>query len=186
MPSVNWKALKEEFPDESGKILDAGTVETFQVIGAKHSEAANGKDMFNLQLVVVGGPNAKTRVWHRIVLSPESKGAMNAFWSQMKGLSIPSNLSFWDQNPSHEDVCAAMKGKQFSAKVKVTEWQGTERNELEGFSFKAVASDAPAAPPAPAAAAPPPPPPAPAAPAPAPEAAPPNLTSVPQPPAAPF
>ena len=173
MPGMDWKKWRDEYGG-AAELIPEGTECDFLVADAKHQTSQGGKDMFNMQCVVENGPHAKSRVWHRIVISPESQISMEIMWRNFDAMGLPPSAPFWNDNPGSERVAAALKDRRFRGKVKITEWQGVERNEIASMRKPSTTGSAPPPPPSAAAAAPPPPAPAPAAapppPAPAPAA----------------
>ena len=141
------------------------------IVKVEPKKTQNGKDMFQVQCKVEGGPHANRTLFHRFTISPESDGAMRWFFGDMKRLGLGSD--FWKTSPTMEKASESMVNRRFRGDVKITEWQGQERNEIDKILPARSQADggAPPPPPAPAAAAAPPPP-APAAPAPPPPPAP--------------
>ena len=184
MPGMDWTKWRDEYGGAAELIPD-GEEHDFVVVAATHQKSQSDKDMFNMQCAVESGPRAKARLWHRIVVSPENATAMEIMWRNLAALGLPPTNPFWSGNPSAEQVAAALKDRRFRGKVKVTEWQGVERNELASMRpIPAAGTAAAAPPPPPAPSAPPPPAPAPeAAPAPAPAPAPEAAAPPPAPPA---
>ena len=170
MPGMDWTKWRDEYGG-AAELIPEGTECDFQIADAKAQKSQAGKDMFNMQCVVENGPHAKARVWHRIVISPESQIAMEIMWRNFGALGLPPSSPFWNNNPGPEQVAAALKERRFKGKVKVTEWQGVERNEIASMRPAGTTGAAPPPPPSSAAAPPPPPAPAAAAPPPAPAAA---------------
>lgn len=158
---------------------------------------STNKKMWKVQTKVIGGEFNNRRIFDQLVLSPENDTAVSIFFSQMNVLGLTRD--YFKSNPTDEAIAAAMKGRQFKAKVIQKPYQGEVKNEIKRYIAPlAVASppgaSAPPAPAAPAAVAPPvappvaaaPPVPAPAAPAPAPVAEQPVAPAPPAPaPAAP-
>lgn len=144
------------------------------------------KKMWKIQAKVVGGEFNNRRVFDNLVLSPESDKALGIFFSQMNVLGL--NRDYFKTKPTDEAIAAALKGRQFKAKIIQKPYQGEIQNEIKRYIAPLAASQPPGGVPAPAApAATAPPVPAPAAPAapPAAPAAPPAPAPVAQQPAAP-
>ena len=175
MGDTTLGALYEEHGRGSEPLPD-GTEDNFVVLTATTKKSQNGKDMINIQCGVEAGANKGAKVWHRFVISPESEVSMQIFFRQMNTLGL--GKEFWRTNPTVDRTCEALKGRQFRGTVKITEYQGVQRNEFSNFkplgAQSGVGGPPPPPPPAPQTAAAPPPPPAaapPAAPPPPPPAA---------------
>lgn len=156
----------------------------FVVVSSEAKKTQNGKDMFRVQCKVESGPHVGRSVWNNFTISPESDGAMQWFFSDMRNLGLGQD--FWRRNPGVDQVAEALVNRRFRGTVKITEYQGQERNEIERIKAPRSQGGADVPPPPIAAAAPaPPPPPPPPAPAPvpaAPPAAPAPVAETPPPP----
>ena len=158
--SFTWGEIYDEF-GKGAEPLPADDYDLV-IVNATHKQTQNGKPMFNIQCKVESGPQQGRTVWHRFVVSRESEGAMRYFFGDMRNLGLGQD--FWRRNPSDDQICDALANRRFRGTVKITQYQGQDRNEVE--RVRAPRAQAGAAPPpqAPAAPAAAPPPPAPLAP----------------------
>lgn len=176
---VDFGTLYKEHGEGSEPLPDSEYDFTISSTEAKKTQ--NGKDMFNCQCRVEGGPFNGRVVWHRFVVSPESSAAMEIFFRQMTALGL--GKEFWLRGPSAEQVAEALKSRKFRGTTSIREYQGVESNEIKSIKpARSAGAGAGAYPPPPPGAYPPPPAPVAAAPAPVVAASPPPP---PPPPSAP-
>lgn len=159
----------------------------FIIKSAEEKVAGSGNQMYVVKAEVESGPHAKRVLFNNFVLVPDNPKALGMFFRNMGALGL--NKTFFETNPSHQQVADALVGRRFRGKVKT----GRIYNEKVQSDFEqispALGGGAPSGPPsgpqtlppAPVAASAPPAPPAPAAAPPAPPAPP---TAPPAPPSA--
>lgn len=173
--SLSWDDLVKDAGDiASFEPLPEGDYD-FEVKEAKATTTKTGKKMYSTTNKVVGGAYNNRQVWDNLVISPDNPNALSMFFGKMAALGLTVDY-FKSTKPSDEQVCAALRGRRFRAKVGQRTYNGEKRNEISKY-FSAPAAAIPgvavtgAVPPPPPAAAPP--APAPVAAPPAPQAAPP-------------
>lgn len=172
MATLNWGDLaKDATASGNFEPLPDGDYD-FKVLEAETKVTSSGKTMFVVKAEVQTGAHAKRLVWDNLVISPENPNALGFFFGKMKALGL--DKSFFDTNPSTEQILRAMANRTFRAQVGSRVYNGDTRNELKKYYPAAASGPSFGAAPAPTSAAPAPAPqaaPAPA-PAPAPQAAP--------------
>ncbi len=149
----------------------------FKVVEATHKITQSGKTMFVVKAQVQGGPHNGRLVWDNLVISPESEKALGFFFRKMAALGVTTE--YFAQNPTNDQIAAALLNRQFVGEVTVGTFNNKPTNNINGYRASVASAQvaggfppaAPTAAPVPTAA------PAPAAapvaaPAPAPAAAP--------------
>lgn len=174
---LNWSELVKDAGDAAGgdfAPLPQGEYD-LKVQSVEVKTTQTGKTMFSVKAEVQSGQYAKRLLWDNLVVSPDSAGAMGFFFRKMRALGLDDR--FFGQNPSNDQIAAAMANRPFKGRVKQTTYAGKLRNEFEGYAPAGGTSAIPQSAPAPAAA---------PAPAPAPAAAPaPQVAAAPAPAPAP-
>lgn len=155
MGTLNWGDL----------VADAGTTGDFsalpegdydlKIIEASVGESSGGKTMFKIKAEVQTGASKGRLLWDNLVVSPESPAALGFFFRKLAALGL--NSDYLRQNPSTDQIAAALLNRSFKGKVVIRKYQGQDKNNIDlyapasgaGVTFQPAAA-APAAAPAPA------------------------------------
>lgn len=96
---------------------------------------------------IVEGPHAgKTVLAGGFYLTERSR---SIFFRNLSGFGLGED--FFKMNPSLEDIANALVGRTVSVKLKKTDWQGNDRNEIPIGAIKLVGAGGPSATSAPSA-----------------------------------
>jgi hypothetical protein len=103
------------------------------VVKAEAVKSNNGKDMIKVQFKIDSGTYAGRKLVSNFVISPESSGAMRMFFSQLAvfGLDAAFFASIQGQPPAA--IATALDGRKAIAIVGKGVYQGTEREQINGY-----------------------------------------------------
>jgi hypothetical protein len=130
--SINWKDLKKS-ADDATKPAPDGEYDLEVVKAEAGTAATSGNPKINAQLRVDGGPSHGKTMFHTFNLTPDSAIALSFFFAAMEAFGLDGN--FFDQEPSMEQIAAALVGRKVHAKIGHREWNGQTRNNIETFSM---------------------------------------------------
>jgi hypothetical protein len=102
--------------------------------------------MIVVKFEIVGGPHGGRKVPNNFVISPENANALGFFFRHMRALGLDS--AYFSQNPSPQQVAAALVGKNCQIEVGTRTWNGEEREDVKRILPPTVGAT-PAAPAAP-------------------------------------
>lgn len=91
-----------------------------QVVAAEDGQASNGKLMFKMVWQIVSGPYAGRRLTRNMVISKDSKKAMQVFFRQMRALGLDDQ--FWMSNPPPYAVAERMINRMARVQITQREW----------------------------------------------------------------
>lgn len=114
MATTNWADLvkkAKEAPDSSP--LPAGEYKV-KVESAEFKQSSTGKDMYVVVYVVTEGQHAGRKIWHRLVVSPESPVALSIFFRHMAVLGVSEDFLI-----THGSDPAAVCAKLIDAMARV-------------------------------------------------------------------
>lgn len=128
----NWSQLLADAGDAAKEFepLPDGDY-LLKVTKSDHATTSTQKDMFKLVTEVIGGPHDKSKVFTNLVVSPENPNAMGFFFRNLAAIGVPAK--FFDNNPTHAAVAAALVGKTFIGTVGSREWNNKISNEIKSF-----------------------------------------------------
>lgn len=156
MATSSWSDLLDNA--EGGPTpVPAGKYEVI-IDRATAKKTTKQKSMFSVMFKVRGGPHDGHPIWSNMTVSPESPVALGIFFRQMDTLGLTAE--YFAQNPTDEQVAAALVGRCANITVELGDWNNTPKNEVKGISRSAgaaataIPAPAPAPIPAPAAPAP--------------------------------
>ncbi len=163
MPDYSWDDLLKEASKSEYQPLPEGVYD-FVVAKSEATKSQAGKTMYKITAEVENNAEFnKRKVFSNLVVSPDSSGALMYFFKKMNAMGL--NRDYFAAGPAEDKVAADLVGRRFRGKVKIEEYNGKDKNEIDEFlpAGAAVGGAAPPPPPPapPAAAAPPPPPTAP-------------------------
>ena len=135
MPAQNWKDLMDK-ANEGAKefaILDEGMYNFVVKDPAKVGTTSKNNLKLTINPSVESGPRANARVWHDFSVSDSAYAMKNFFFGDLATLGL--GPSFFETNPSPEQIASALQGKRFVAQVvhKVGT-DGKTRPNLENIS----------------------------------------------------
>lgn len=117
MPAQSWKDLMNQ-AEEGAKefaILDPGMYSFVIKDAAKVGQTAKENPKFTINPSVESGPRANARVFHDFVVSDNAFAMKNFFFGDLATLGL--NASFFDQNPTEQQIAQALQGRRFVAEV---------------------------------------------------------------------
>lgn len=125
--TYNWADMQKE----ATVVLEGEFSVT--VVKAEATKSANGKDMIKTQFKINSGPYAGRKLYTQFVISPESPGAMRMFFGQLAvfGLDAAFFASIAGQPPAA--IAQALDGRNAIAIVGKGVYQGTEREQINGY-----------------------------------------------------
>ena len=153
MSTLNWGELMREAKASGGvssyEPLPDGDYE-LKVLESVIKTTSTGKLMFSTKNEIQGGAHARRLVWDNLVVSNDNSSAMGIFFGKMGSLGL--GQPFFDQEPSTEQIAAAMVGRTFRGTLGTKEYQGKKSNEIRRYmpAGLAVGSPTPAVASAPA------------------------------------
>lgn len=143
MPLKNWAQLKDDAKEsgQSFEPLPDGDYD-FKIIASEHRKSQSQKDGYNITAEVESGPYKGRRVWNTFWVSPDSAVAMGIFFRQFAALGLDG--TFFDSEPSDEQIVGALVGKRFRGTVTTREWNGNKNNEIKNVAKATGPAPAPA------------------------------------------
>lgn len=153
--TTNWTDLMNQAGPEMASSFDPlpeGDYD-FEVVTAENKTSAAGNKYWKIEAKVLGGEFNNRKVWDNLTLTTTSQGALNFFFAKMGVLGLPR--SYFNSNPTDEQVTNALIGRRFKAKVKQELYQGDTKNKIDRY-LKPLDVATPGGVPAPAAPAAPP------------------------------
>lgn len=103
------------------------------IMDAQDTKSSNDKDMIKYKAKIESGPYAGRALSGQFTVSPESSGAMRMFFLHMAVLGLDD--AFWTANPTApmSMIAQSLIGRRAVAVVGVREWQGAERESIDGW-----------------------------------------------------
>lgn len=116
-PAVSWKALREESSEATAGFapLEAGLYNFIINDPAKIGKTGKGHPKFTINPSVESGPRAKSRIFHDFNLSDSAFANGKHFFGALAALGL--NDSFFDADPSQDQIAQALQGRRFTAEV---------------------------------------------------------------------
>lgn len=131
-PLKSWSDRRKEADAEGAKFAPLQPDRySFVIVDAAKVEEKDGNPRFKINPAVEVGERAKARVFHTFYVSDKPAG-MRYFFEQMDALGL--DQSFFDRDPSNEEIAAALKGRRFTAEVYNDEWEGKVNQKLRKFT----------------------------------------------------
>lgn len=117
MPAKSWKDLMNA-AEEGAKefaILDEGMYAFVIKDPAKVGQTSKENPKFTINPSVESGPRANARVWHDFSVSDSAYAMKTFFFGDLATLGL--GASFFDTNPSEQQIAASLQGRRFVAEV---------------------------------------------------------------------
>jgi hypothetical protein len=117
MPAKSWKELMNA-ADEGAKefaILDEGMYEFVIKDPAKVGQTSKENPKFTINPSVESGPRTNARVFHTFSVSDSPYAMKMFFFGDLATLGL--GPSFFDQNPTEQQIASALQGRRFVAEV---------------------------------------------------------------------
>jgi hypothetical protein len=135
MPATSWKDLMTQ-ANEGAKEFAPLEPNTYHFVikdAAKIGQTGKGLPKFSINPSVEQGPRANARIWHDFNVTESAFALKKFFFDDLAAIGL--GASFFETNPSPEQIAAALQGKRFVAEVfKETGNDGVERTRLRGFA----------------------------------------------------
>ncbi len=128
MASANFSDLLKAAEDAGFSNTPPGTYDAVVAKGEAKTTSA-GKDMIVVSFEVQGGPHGGRKVPNNFVISPENANALGFFFRHMRALGLDS--AYFAQNPSPQQVAAALVGRTCRIEVGTRTWNGEEREDVK-------------------------------------------------------
>lgn len=172
MQSMDWNGLIKQAESAGGGDPIPPADYPVTVASCEAKTTSTGKPMLKVKAKVIGGPYDGRVLWNNITLSVENDNAVAIFMRHMAAFGL--DKTYFAQQPSFEQVAQALLNRQALWSVKMGEYKGQKKNEVDDIKPFLGASVVPptAAPVAPPSAVPPAPAPVPPQPAVIPQPAP--------------
>lgn len=145
MPALTWANLVQEADVSEDKVLDPGEYDLI-LKSAKSKQTKAGDQMFNCRYAVESGPHKGSTVWDNITIltDPAKKAGLQI--NMRKLYNLGADIKFLQTEPTDDEIIKKIEGSRITATLEISEWNGTERNEIK--SFKVNKDAAPASKPA--------------------------------------
>jgi hypothetical protein len=131
-PLKSWSDRRKEADAEGAKFAPLQPDRySFVIVDAAKVEEKDGNPRFKINPAVEAGERAKARIFHTFYVSDKPAG-MRFFFEQMDALGL--DQSFFDRDPSNDQIAAALKGRRFTAEVFNDEWEGKVNQKLKEFA----------------------------------------------------
>jgi hypothetical protein len=117
MPAQSWKDLmnKAEEGAKEFAILDEGMYAFVIKDAAKVGQTSKENPKFTINPSVEAGPRANARVFHDFIVSDSAYAMKNFFFGDLAILGL--GATFFDSNPTEQQIAQALQGKRFVAEV---------------------------------------------------------------------
>ena len=103
-----------------------------KVVEVGTTPAASGKDMFTCKFEVVQGPRAGSKIWNRIVISPENPNAVVFLFKNLEAFGITQDVL--QHEPSMAQIAGMMQDRLVWLDVIIKPYNGEDRNEVKSMS----------------------------------------------------
>lgn len=116
-PAQTWNELMAESKEASKEFapLEAGLYNFIIKDAAKIGKTGKGHPKFTINPSVETGPRANARVFHDFNLSDSAFANGKHFFGALASIGL--NESFFNTNPSQEQIAQALAGRRFTAEV---------------------------------------------------------------------
>lgn len=145
MATVDWATLRgnAEIPDNNP--VPPGTYDA-KVDNVNVKTTSTQKTMFAITFVITAGAQAGRKVWHNMVVSPESPKALGFMFRDFAQLGLDD--AYFAQNPEPGDISAALMDRPAKITVRLQK-NDPSRNEIARLQDPAQVAAVPGAPSAP-------------------------------------
>ena len=127
--SVNWANLMEQ----SGGDFETLPKGSYDVIvdTAEATRSSTDKTMFKIKFKVQGGPHNGRTIFNNITLTIDNPNALRMFFLNMKALGL--NADFFSNNPTPDQVAAALLGAPATVVLDHRMYQGAMRENVKSL-----------------------------------------------------
>lgn len=135
MPVKSWKDLMEEANESVKGFAPLENAHYSFVVkdAAKLGQTGKGHPKFSINPSVESGPRENARIWHDFNVTDSGYAMKKFFFDDLAALGL--GPSFFDTNPSPEQIAQALQGRRFVAEVYDDEGNdGVTRKKLRNFS----------------------------------------------------
>lgn len=113
------------------------------IVEATAQKTSNGdKDMIKWKAKVETGPYAGRPLWGNFTISPESPGAMRILFAHWAALGIDGAYFQANPNAPVAQIAQALIGRKAVATIGVRQWQGSDREEVQGWKPPTIGGQA--------------------------------------------
>lgn len=126
---VNFNDLLKAADDAGFSIVPASDYEA-EVATAEAKTTSTGKNQIAIRFKILAGPQAGKSVFNNFVISPDNANALGFFFRHMAALGL--EREFFAGNPPLNQAAALLVGKRATITVAVEQWNGADRNRVNG------------------------------------------------------
>ena len=140
--TIQWSQLAEQAGDVATNFeaLPVGNY-SLEVVDANYKETSTGKKAWNVQSKVLDeGEYKGRRLFDYVVLTTDNEQALGFFFQKMSVMGLPK--SYFAQNPSDDQIAAALIGRRFVASIGQRTYKGEQQNEFNRY-LKTIAAEQP-------------------------------------------
>jgi hypothetical protein len=127
--SVNFNDLLKAADDAGFGTVPADEYEV-EVAKAEASKTGTGKQKIAVQFKIIAGPQVGKSVFNDFVITTDNPNALGFFFRHMDALGVPRAI--FEQNPPLAQVAAMLVGKRATIAVSIRQWNGADRNQVDG------------------------------------------------------
>lgn len=141
MPALTWANLVESADVAEDKVLDPGEYDLIlKKVVVKQTKA--GDPMYSCRYAVESGPHKGTTVWDNITILTDPTKKVGLQINMRKLYSLGADIKFLQDEPSDDEIIKKIEGSRIIASLEITEFNGTERNEIKTFKVNKDAAPA--------------------------------------------
>lgn len=117
MPAQSWKDLMNKAEEGAKEFtpLDPGQYAFVIKDAAKVGQTSKENPKFTINPSVESGPRQNARVFHDFIVSESPYAMKNFFFGDLAILGL--DASFFDTNPTEQQIAQALQGRRFVAEV---------------------------------------------------------------------
>lgn len=117
MPAQSWKDLMNKAEEGAKEFtpLDPGQYAFVVKDAAKVGQTSKENPKFTINPSVESGPRQNARVFHDFIVSESPYAMKNFFFGDLAILGL--DASFFDTNPTEQQIAQALQGRRFVAEV---------------------------------------------------------------------
>lgn len=131
MGEIDWASLKKN-ADDATKPAPPGRYRLF-CDKADAKTASTGSLMISTKFHIEGGPLHGKAIFHNFVLTVDNAFALSIFFRGLAAFGLDDNFFAQMNSSSLEPVALALVGRQADADIDIRPYQGTDRNQINGF-----------------------------------------------------
>lgn len=127
--SFNFTDLTKAAEDAGFTVLAKGDYDV-EVVTAEAKVTGTGKPQIAVKLKVIAGPSTGKTLFNNFVITKENANALGFFFRHMAAFGLP--IDYFNTNPPLAQVASQLVGKRATVSVSIRQWQGTDRNQVDG------------------------------------------------------